>query len=130
MVDAVVDVAVDRGQRATELGWCWGFVGSDERANEPVVDLGVEDRHALSVGGEVVGVGSGTSGDQAVEAESREVVAGLVDGVGDAEQMAHLGTQAPIGESEGVESHTQGAELGHDPEDLRTGVRATSCHPG
>ena len=53
--------------------------------------------------------------DQAVEAEPGQVVAHLVDGVGDAEQMAHLGTQAPVGESEGVQADTQGAEQGHDP---------------
>jgi hypothetical protein len=29
--------------------------------------------------------------------------------------MAHLGTQAPVGESEGVQADAQGAEQGHDP---------------
>ena len=28
--------------------------------------------------------------------------------------MVHLGTKAPVGESEGVEAYTQGAEQGHD----------------
>ena len=79
------------------------------------MDLGVEDRHALSVGGQIVGVGSRASDDQPVEAEPGQVVAGLVDGVVDAEQMAHLGAEAPVGESEGVQSDTQGAEQGHDP---------------
>ena len=29
--------------------------------------------------------------------------------------MGHLGTKAPVGESEGVQADTQGAEQGHDP---------------
>lgn len=33
-------------------------------AEDPVVDLGVEQRDALTVGGQVVGVGSGTSLDE------------------------------------------------------------------
>ena len=59
MIDPVVDVAVDGGQGALDLGWGRWLVGGDERAQEPVVDFGVEDGHALSVGGEVVGVGPG-----------------------------------------------------------------------
>src|SRR5690242_3264937 len=69
----------------------------------------------MSVGARVVGVGARASTDEPVGSESGEVVAGLVDGVGDAEQMAHLGAQAPVGESEGVQADTQGAEQGHDP---------------
>ena len=42
------------------------------------MDLGVEDRDALPVGGEVVDVGAGSALDQAVEAEPGEVVAGLL----------------------------------------------------
>ena len=57
----------------------------------------------------------GDAFDEPVAAEPVQVVAHLVDGVGDAEQMAHLGTQAPVGESEGVQADTQGAEQGHDP---------------
>ena len=91
-----------------------GLVGCDERAQQMVVDLGVEDRDALPVGGQVVGDGSGSSHDQPVEAEPGELVACLVGGVGDAEQMAHLSAKAPVGESEGVQADTQGAEQGHD----------------
>ena len=79
------------------------------------MDLGVEDRDALSIGGQGVGVGVWAAFDQAVEAQPGKVVAHLVDRVGRAEQMVHLGTQAPVGESEGVEADTQGAEQGHDP---------------
>ena len=79
------------------------------------MDLGVEDRDALAVGGQVVGVGAWSAFDESVEAQPGEVVAGLVDGVGDAEQMAHLGAQALVGESEGVQADTEGAEQGHDP---------------
>ena len=82
------------------------------------MDLGVEDRDSLPIGGEVVGVGAGSSPDQALHPEPGEVVAHLVDGVvgrRDAEQMGHLGAQAPVGESEGVQGDAQGAEQGHDP---------------
>ncbi len=79
------------------------------------MDLGVEDCDALAVGGELVGVGVRTALDQPVAAEPGEVVAHLVDGVGGAEQLAHLGTQAPVGEPQGVEPHAEGAEQGHDP---------------
>ena len=81
------------------------------------MDLGVEDRDALPVGGEVVDVGAGSALDQAVEAEPGEVVARLVAGVvieGGAEQMAHLGAEAPVGESEGVQADAEGAQQGHD----------------
>ena len=70
----------------------------------------------------------GPAFDQAVESEAGEVVAHLVDGVGDAEQLTHLGAEAPIGETEGIQTDAEGAEQGHD-EDLRTVVRATSGHP-
>src|SRR5699024_7603849 len=61
------------------------------------------------------GVGVLQSFDQPVEAQPPEVVAGLVRGVDHAEQSAHLGTKAPVGEPEGVETDTQRAEQGHDP---------------
>lgn len=41
MIDPVVDVAVDGGQGALDLGWGRWLVGGDERAQEPVVDFGL-----------------------------------------------------------------------------------------
>ena len=46
-------------------------MGGQQRLQEPGVDLGVEDRNPLPVGGQDVGVGLEQPGDQAVEAESR-----------------------------------------------------------
>jgi hypothetical protein len=97
-----MDVPVDGCQRAAQLyrgGWS---VGGDEWSQHSVVDLGVEDCDSLSVGSQVIGVAARSALDEPVEAESCEVIAHLVDGVGDAEQMVHLGAQAPVGESEGV----------------------------
>ena len=42
-----------------EFGWCLGLVGGEERGQDSVVDLGVEDGEPQSVGGEIVGVGVG-----------------------------------------------------------------------
>jgi len=70
---------------------------------EPVVDLGVEGHDALPVGGDLVGVGVRASFDQSVQFQPGEVVAHLVRGVSDAEEMAHLGTKAPVGDAEGIE---------------------------
>jgi hypothetical protein len=79
------------------------------------VELGVEHRDTLAFGGQDVGVGAREAFDQPVQAQPVKVVAHLVGGVGDAEQMVHLGTQAPVGESEGVQPDTQGGDQGHDP---------------
>ena len=49
-----------------EFGRCLGLVGGEERGQDSVVDLGVEDGEPESVGGQIVGVGVGTPGDQAV----------------------------------------------------------------
>ena len=42
-VDVGVDVAGDGVEGSPELGWRLGLVGGDERAEEPVVELGVEE---------------------------------------------------------------------------------------
>jgi hypothetical protein len=102
-------------QRAAQLYRCRWSVGGDEWSQDSVVDLGVEDCDSLSLGSQVIGVAARSALDEPVEAESCEVIAHLVDGVGDAEQMVHLGAQAPVGESEGVQTDTQCAEQGHDP---------------
>jgi hypothetical protein len=46
-----VDVAGDGGQGCSELGWCLGLVGSSERNERPVMDLGLEDGDADALGG-------------------------------------------------------------------------------
>jgi len=80
------------------------------------VELAVEDRNALSLAGQDVGVAGVETVDQPVEPEPAQVIAHLVAGVGRAEQLAHLGTKAPIGEADdGVQAQAQGAEQGHDP---------------
>lgn len=53
--------------------------------------------------------------DEPFGSQPGQVVAGLVAGVADAEQVGHLGTQAPVGESEGVQADVESAELGHVP---------------
>ncbi len=66
MVGVVADVPVDDAHGVAELDGCRRGVRGDERPQESVVDLGLEDRHALPVAGEVVGVGASAAGDQAV----------------------------------------------------------------
>src|SRR5664279_2196893 len=95
---------------------CRWRVGSEQGPEQAVVELGVEDRDALPFRGEGVDVRAVAAFDDAVEAEPAEVVAHLVAGVRLAEQVAHLGTQAPVAEPDDVvQGDTQGAGQGHDP---------------
>jgi hypothetical protein len=48
--DVVVDVLVDGVQRLAERRGCRGLAGGHERAQQPVVQLGVEDGEAGAVG--------------------------------------------------------------------------------
>jgi hypothetical protein len=50
-----IDVLVEGVQRGAEFGWRLGLVGGEERAQDAVVDLGVEECETEPVGGEVVG---------------------------------------------------------------------------
>ena len=77
VVEIAVDVLVDGFQRLTECGWCGGRIGCGEWSEEPVVQLRVEDRDALPVGGEDVGVAVLAALDEAVDAEFGEVVTHL-----------------------------------------------------
>ena len=84
------------------------------------MDLGVEDRGALPFWGREVGVGVLEACDEPVETQAGQVVAHLVGRVAGAEQAAHPGAQAPVGEPEGAEPGAQGAEQGHDPRVAKT----------
>jgi hypothetical protein len=50
--DVVLDVGVDSAQGCAEFGWGLGLVGGQQGAQEPVVELGVEDRGAQAVRGQ------------------------------------------------------------------------------
>jgi hypothetical protein len=79
------------------------------------VELGVEDRHPDAVGGEHIAVGALDPADQALESQSAQVVGHLGAAVGTAEQAAHLGAEAPVGEADdGIQQDAQGAGQGHD----------------
>lgn len=75
--DVVVDVLVDGPERGAQGRWCLGLVGGEQRAQQPVVQLGVEDRAADAVGGQDVAVGPLDPGDDPGKAESAQVVGGL-----------------------------------------------------
>lgn len=85
VVEVCVDVLVDGLQRLAERDWCRRCVCRDEWSQDPVVNLCVEDRDALPVGGEGVGVAVLPAPDQAVGAEPGEVVTHLVCAVVSAE---------------------------------------------
>jgi len=71
-----------------------------QRAQQPVVQFGVEDRKPQPVAGGPVQVAARDSGDQPVDTQPGQVVAGLVGGVGRiAEQAGHQGTQALVGDA-------------------------------
>jgi hypothetical protein len=90
--------------------------GSEQRSEDAVVDLGVEDREPDAVGGQGVAVAVGDAGDQAVAAQPGKVVAGLVQAVGGAEQSGHQGAQALVGDvGDGEQRVGQGAGQGLDP---------------
>jgi hypothetical protein len=109
-------VCIDGGERVAQWRRCRELVGGKQGSEQPLLELAVEDRDALALGGQDVGVAGVESLDEAVQAEPAEVVAHLVAGVGLAEQLAHLGTQAPVGEADdGVQGQAQGTEQGHDP---------------
>jgi hypothetical protein len=56
VLDVVVDLVVDDAQGLAELGWGWWLVGGQQGAEQPVVELGVEDRHPEAVTGEHLAV--------------------------------------------------------------------------
>ncbi len=69
MGEAFVDVPIEGVQGGAEFGWCLGLVGGEEWGEDAVVDFGVEDGEAQTVGGEVVGVGVWAADDEPVVAQ-------------------------------------------------------------
>src|SRR6266516_5816260 len=92
------------------------MVGGGQRSEQAVVDLGVEDRQALAVGGQDVGVGVFDPADQVVEAQAAQVVGHLAGAVVCSEQPGGQGAQALVGQTAGAgQGEGQGAGQGHDP---------------
>jgi hypothetical protein len=84
--------------------------GGEQRGQDAVVDLGVEDGEGQAVGGQVVGVGVRAAGDQAVAGRPGQVLGGLGHRVGGAEQTGHQGAQAPVGDAgDGAHGVAEGA---------------------
>ena len=64
------------------------------------MEFGVEDRESQCVTGEPVAILVWDAGDEPVDSQSSQIVAGLVDGVvRAAEQSGHQGTQALVGDA-------------------------------
>ena len=111
-----MDVVVDAFEGVAEVRGCGRSVSGQQWSQELVVHLGVEDRDALAVVGEDVGVGTVEAFDQPVEAQPRQVVAHLVGGVGGAEQSGDAGAKAPVRDAgDGVDPDGESADQGHDP---------------
>ena len=101
---------------ARSSGGAWGLVGGQQWAEEPVVELGVEDGDLDPVGGQHVVVGVLDAADQAGDAQPAQVVGHLAGGVGRVQQSGHQGAQALVGDAGGREQGgAQGAGQGHDP---------------
>jgi hypothetical protein len=60
--EPVVDVLVDGVQGVAEGWWRLGLAGGEQGFEDAVVDLGVEDREAEAVAGQVIGVCVGAGG--------------------------------------------------------------------
>ena len=102
--DAGVDVLVDDAQGLAELGWCLALAGGHERAEQPVVHLGVEDGQGLMPSGvQDVPVGVLDAGDQPSQAEPPQVVGHLPRGVGGVQQAGDQGAQALVGDAGGCQ---------------------------
>ena len=57
MGEVVGDGPVQGSQALPDGERCGGLIGGQQRAQDPVPNLGVEDREALPIGGQDVGVG-------------------------------------------------------------------------
>jgi len=106
---------IDGAEGGAEWRRGLGLVAGHERAQDAIVDLGVENREPDAVAGEGVEVAVRDAGDQPVAGQAGELVAGLVGGVGGAEQAGHQGAQALVGDAgDGAQRVGEGAGQGHD----------------
>ena len=113
MVEAVVESAVDGLEGAAQSMEAAGRSAARSGAEWSVVEFGVEDRPADTVGGEPVGVGVRESSDEAFEAQASqvEVVCAVAQG---RRAAGSPGTETPIGEADGgVHHRTEGAGQCH-----------------
>ena len=80
------------------------------------MDLGVEDRDALPVTGQDVGVAVREPGDEAFEAQPAQIVGHLRAGVVGAEQPGDVAAEPLVGDpADHVAGDGEGAGQGHDP---------------
>src|SRR5262249_19627970 len=115
VINIRIDACVDDAKCVGEREWGRRFVSSQQGAEESVVDLGVEQRHAQSVWGEDVRVGPREARYEAVQPEATQVIGHLRRGVRGAEQAGDEGAQAPVVEAgDGMHRQTQGAGQSHD----------------
>src|SRR6185312_11378826 len=77
-----VQAALEGGEGAADVEWRGWSVGVEERSQQPVVELGVEDGDADVLGGEDVAVAAGQALDESVQAQAAQVVAHVGVGVG------------------------------------------------
>src|SRR5256885_14729648 len=75
--DAAGDLTVDDAEGSAERGRSLGLVARHERAQDAVVDLGVEDREPQAVGGEGIQGAARDPGDQPVAGQAGGEGAGL-----------------------------------------------------
>src|SRR5271166_4510086 len=99
---------VEGVQGCGEFGGRVGPVRGHQRAQDVVVDLGVDVGEQEPVAGQGVAVAAGDAGDKAVAGQAGQVVAGLVHAVGAVQQAGHQGAQAPVGDAGDREQHGGG----------------------
>ena len=73
--EVVGDGPIEGSQALPDGERCRDLISREQRAEHPVPDLGVEDREALPIGGEDIGVGVRNLSDQALEFQAAQVVA-------------------------------------------------------
>src|SRR6266567_5620089 len=103
--DVAGDELVEGVQCSDEFRRRVGPVRCHQRAQDVVVDLGVEVGEQQPVAGQGVAVAAGHAFDQPVTAQPGQVVAGLVHAVGAVQQAGHQGAQAPVGDAGDREQH-------------------------
>jgi hypothetical protein len=82
-----------------ELGCGRRMICGEQRFQEAVVDLGVEDGIADAVWGEYVPVGVGVPPDRGFASELAQIVGHLCRGVRGSKEAGHMGAEAPIREA-------------------------------